>query len=244
MLESIVVPIFMNRAVIFDMDGLLLDSERPYRDAWLTVSNNKGYSLSESIYLKAVGRDDRDTREIFRTHFGDDFPYDEICSDVRVVMDRHTAHTGHALKDGVLDLLEYLAQRSVPCAVATSTTRQKALARLGQANILRYMREVSGGDEVTRGKPEPDLYLLAAKKLGVAPGNCLAFEDSAPGARAAHRAGMRIIVIPDLMEPTDDVRCFSLDIFSSLRHARPTIDRWLGAKLDEGFERINGAGRV
>jgi HAD superfamily hydrolase (TIGR01509 family) len=226
----------MNRAVIFDMDGLLLDSERPYRDAWLTVSNNRGYSLSESIYLQAVGRDDRDTREIFRVHFGDDFPYDEICADVRVIMDRHTADGGHALKDGVLDLLEYLAQRSVPCAVATSTARQKALARLTQANILSYMREVSGGDEVTRGKPEPDLYLLAAKKLGVGPDRCLAFEDSAPGARAAHKAGMRIVVIPDLMDPPDDVRSFSLDILSSLRHARPTIEGWLRANLGEGFE--------
>ena len=219
----------MKRAVIFDMDGLLLDSERPYRDAWLAVSNNKGYSLSESIYLEAVGRDDRDTREIFRAHFGADFPYDEISSDVRVIVDRQTAEGGHALKDGVLDLLDYLAQRSIPCAVATSTRREKALARLDRANILRYMQEVSGGDEVTHGKPEPDLYLLTAKKLGIAPGQCLVFEDSAPGARAAHRAGMRIIVIPDLKEPPDDVRSFSLDIFSSLYHARPTIERWLAA---------------
>jgi HAD superfamily hydrolase (TIGR01509 family) len=225
----------MNRAVIFDMDGLLLDSERPYRDAWLVVSSRKGYPLSESVYLQAVGRDDRDTREIFRAHFGDDFPYDEICDDVRVLMDRHTAQGGHALKDGVLDLLEYLAQGSVPCTVATSTMRQKALARLGQAKILRYMREVSGGDEVTRGKPAPDLYLLAAKKMGITPGQCLAFEDSAPGARAADKAGMRVIVIPDLLEPPADVRGFSLDIFSSLRHARPTMDRWLEAKPGEDF---------
>jgi HAD superfamily hydrolase (TIGR01509 family) len=218
----------MNRAVIFDMDGLLLDSERPYRDAWLVVSNQKGYQLNETIYMQAVGRDDRDTREIFRAQFGDDFPYDEISTEVRVIMDRHTGETGHALKDGVLDLLEYLAKRSVPCAVATSTMRQKALARLDQAGVLRYMREVSGGDEVTKGKPEPDLYLLAAKKLGVAPGHCLVFEDSAPGARAAHKAGMGVIVIPDLMEPPEDVRGFSLGVFSSLRQAIPTIERWIG----------------
>ncbi|HEY1790580.1 MAG TPA: HAD family phosphatase [Verrucomicrobiae bacterium] len=230
----------MNRAIIFDMDGLLLDSERPYRDAWLVVSNQRGYPLSESIYVKAVGRDDRDTREIFCTHFGNDFPYDEICADVRVMMDRHTADAGHALKDGVVEVLEYLAQCSIPCVVATSTMRQKALARLGQSNILRYIREVSGGDEVTKGKPEPDLYLLAAKKLGVAPDQCLAFEDSAPGARAAHKAGMRVIVIPDLVPPPDDVRGFSLNIFSSLRHARPAIEQWLWSDL----HRTNDAGYV
>jgi HAD superfamily hydrolase (TIGR01509 family) len=106
-------------------------------------------------------------------------------------------------------LLQYLAQRSIPCVVATSTMRQKALARLGQSNILRYIREVSSGDEVTKGKPESDLHLLAAKKLSVAPGQCQVFEDSAPGARAAHNAGMRVIIIPDLAPPPDDVRGFS-----------------------------------
>ena len=220
----------MNKAVIFDMDGLLLDSERPYRDAWLVVSNQKGYRLTDQMYLQAVGRDDRDTRAIFCGHFGDNFPYDEICADVRVIMDRHTGERGHALKDGVLNLLEYLAQQSIPCGVATSTMRQKAMARLGQANILRYIRDVSGGDEVTKGKPEPDLYLLAAKKLGVDPAQCLAFEDSAPGARAARKAGMTVIVIPDLMEPPEDVRGFSLGVFSSLRDARAVVDRWVGGE--------------
>ncbi|HUA65531.1 MAG TPA: HAD family phosphatase [Alphaproteobacteria bacterium] len=220
----------MNRAVIFDMDGLLLDSERPYRDAWLVVSDQKGYPLNELTYMQSVGRDDRDTRAIFCAQLGDNFPYDEICAGVRIIVDQHTGEKGHALKDGVVDLLEDLAQRSIPCAVATSTIRQKALARLGQADILRFIRDVSGGDEVTRGKPEPDLYLLAAKKMGVAPGQCLVFEDSAPGARAAHKAGMRVIVIPDLMEPPEDVRKFSFGIFSSLRDARPAIERWVGAK--------------
>ncbi len=218
----------MNKAVIFDMDGLLLDSERPYRDAWLVVSNQKGYPLNASTYMQAVGRDDRDTRAIFCAHFGNDFPYDEICADVRLIMDRETGERGHALKDGVLDLLEYLVLRSIPCAVATSTMRQKALMRLGQANILRYIRDVSGGDEVAKGKPEPDLYLLAAKKLGIAPGHCLVFEDSAPGARAAHKAGMDVIVVPDLMEPPEDVRGFALGIFSSLGNARATVERWVG----------------
>jgi beta-phosphoglucomutase-like phosphatase (HAD superfamily) len=223
----------MNRAIIFDMDGLLLDSERPYRDAWLVVGNKKGFPLTESIYLRAVGRDDRDTREIFCAQFGANFPYDEICADVRVMMDRNTGQGGHALKDGVMDLLEYLAQQSVPCAVATSTMRQKAIGRLERANILRYFRDVSGGDEVTRGKPEPDIYELAAKKLGIAPGRCLAFEDSAPGARAAHRAGMCVIVIPDLMEPPEDVRGLALDVCSSLSDARPTVEQWLGSPLSE-----------
>jgi beta-phosphoglucomutase-like phosphatase (HAD superfamily) len=218
----------MNRAVIFDMDGLLLDSERPYRDAWLAASSKHGYPLTESVYLQAVGRDDRDTREIFQAHFGEQYPFEQICSDVRDIMDQLAGKAGHTLKEGVLDLLKYLARRSIPCAVATSTAREKALARLGQVNILQYLQEVSGGDEVVKGKPEPDLYLLAAKKLGMVPAHCLVFEDSAPGARAAHRSGMKVVVIPDLMEPPEDVRGFAMDIFSSLKHVRLAVDRWLG----------------
>lgn len=217
----------MTKAVIFDMDGLLLDSERPVRDAWRAVTAERGYRLDESIYLEVVGRDDRDTREIFRRHFGNDFPFGELKFRIRNLLAERFGQTGYNLKAGAAELLQSLAARSVPCVVATSTANAKARTRLSRAGILPYLLDISGGDEVAKGKPEPDLYLLAAKKLEIAPDECLVLEDSVSGARAAYQAGMGVIFIPDLMDPPPDVRDFSMGIFGSLHEARPVVERWL-----------------
>src|SRR6185437_8114514 len=103
--------------------------------------------------------------------------------------------------------------------------------RLQNAKILTWFREVSGGDEVSRGKPAPELALLAAKKQHASPRNCLDLEDSEYGARAAHAAGMKVIVIPDLKQPPQDVRDFSLGIYPSLHESRPAIENWLASNL-------------
>jgi len=221
----------MTKLVIFDMDGLLLDSEKPIRNAWLSETGKLGYSMDEPTYLKAVGRSIRDTREIFCRHFGNDFPFDEICSRVELNLKQTVGKSGHQIKSGVSELIQYLASRSVPCVVATSTARSEARTRLQNAKILTWFREVSGGDEVSRGKPAPDLVLLAAKKQHASPRNCLVLEDSEYGARAAHAAGMKVIVIPDLKQPPQDVRDFSLGIYPSLHESRPAIENWLASNL-------------
>lgn len=224
---SQVLALFMRKLVIFDMDGLLLDSERPIRDAWLAEAKRHGHPMDQATYSEVIGRNDRDTREIFRKHFGNDFPFDQICLRVQDILKQSVEQSGYKPKSGAIELLDYLASRSVECVIATSTEKSEACARLLKAKILSYVREVTGGDEVSHGKPEPDLFLLAAKKQGVAPRDCLVLEDSAPGARAAHAAGMQVIVVPDLKEPPQDVRGFSLGIFPSLRESRPTVERWL-----------------
>ena len=215
----------MTKLVIFDMDGLLLDSERPIRDAWLAEAKRLGQPMDQAAYSEVIGRNDRDTREIFRNHFGNDL--DQIWLRVQDILEQTVGRSGYAPKDGAVELLEYLASRSIPCVVATSTARSEACTRLLKAKILSQVRDVTGGDEVSHGKPEPDLFLLAAKKQGVNPRDCLVLEDSAPGARAAHAAGMQVIVVPDLKEPPQDVRDFSLGIFPSLRESRSTVERWL-----------------
>src|SRR6185312_13155150 len=217
----------MTRLIIFDMDGLLLDSEKPFREAWLAEAIKLGYALDHTIYSEVVGRTERDSREVFCRHFGNDFPYDEICSRVRSFLEHGVTRSGHLPKAGAVELLQYLASRSVPCVVATSTVRPQAQARLQNAKILSYFQEVTGGDEVRHGKPDPDLFLLAAKKQGASPQDCLVLEDSEYGARAAHAAGMPMIVIPDLKEPPADVRRFSLGVYGSLADARSTIEQWL-----------------
>jgi len=225
------------KIIIFDMDGLLLNSEAPIRDAWLSECQRRGYSLDERIYSNVVGRNNQDTREFFRTHFGNDFPFDEICFQVQSILEQRVGRTGYKPKEGAIDLLEYLASRSVPCVVATSTARSEACTRLRKAKILSYICEVTGGDEVSRGKPEPDLFLLAAKKQGATPSECLVLEDSAFGARAARAAGMDVLVVPDLKDPPLDVREFSLGIFPCLREVRAIIERWLAITPDAASAR-------
>lgn len=217
----------MTRLIIFEMDGLLLDSERPFRDAWLAEAGKLGFALDHALYSEVVGRTDRDSREVFRRHFGNDFPYDDICSRARSFLDHGVAQFGHQPKAGAVQLLQYLAGRSVPSVVATSTVQAQAIARLQKAKILPYFEEVTGGDEVCNGKPHPDLFLLAAKKQSASPCDCLVFEDSEYGARAAHAAGMPVIVIPDLKDPPADVRHFSLGTYRSLCDVLPIVDRWL-----------------
>jgi HAD superfamily hydrolase (TIGR01509 family) len=217
----------MTKLIIFDMDGLLLDSERPFREAWLTEAEKLGYLTDHALYSQVIGRTERDSRKIFCRHFGQDFPYDKIYSSVRSSLEQGVARHGHQPKAGAVELLQYLANRSVPCVVATSTAHELAQARLQKAKILDYFQEVTGGDEVLNGKPHPDLFLLAARKQKVASSDCLVLEDSEYGARAAQAAGMPVIVIPDLKEPPEDVRRFSFGIYASLTDARPAIENWL-----------------
>ena len=109
------------------------------------------------------------------------------------------------LKTGALPLLEALHAAGIPCAVASSSSVDEIRHRLGHVDVLKYFRSIAGGDEVTHGKPDPALYLLAAARLGVAPEDCIAFEDSENGARAAQAAGVRVVIVPDLKHPPEDV---------------------------------------
>ncbi|CAN5736261.1 HAD family phosphatase [soil metagenome] len=217
----------MKRALVFDMDGLLLDSEAPIRDAWVSTARAKGYAATNEHFLEVVGRNEQDAGRIFRGYFGEGIPLEQISLEVKSLLERTLPPTGFALKPGALTLLEDLKQRGVPCAVATSTARTMARIRLLKAGLLPYFQEVSGGDEVARGKPEPDLFLLAAERLGLAPRDCLVLEDSGFGALGARQAGMAVIVVPDLKEPSAEVRDFALGVYPTLNDARPAIDDWL-----------------
>lgn len=216
------------------MDGLLLDSEAPIRDAWVSAARARGYAVTNEHFLEVVGRNEQDASVIFRGHFGEGIPLEEISIEVKSLLAKSLPVTGFVVKPGAQELLEDLKVRSIPCAVATSTAHAMACERLQKAGLLPYFQHVSAGDEVTRGKPEPDLLLLAAERLGLPPANCLVLEDSGFGALGAHRAGMAVMVIPDLKQPTDEVREFVTGVFPSLDEARPAIDQWLAGTLDQG----------
>lgn len=195
------------QAVIFDMDGLLLDSERPIRDAWLALSG-----LTAADYLLTVGRNRPDSLAILSEKLGSRAAAEAMYERVDAHLAAQLQGRPFALMPGALALLQALKARGVPLAVASSTRHAKVIERLSAAGIVGFFGPIHGGDQVARGKPHPDLFELAAKSLGFAPEACLVFEDSGYGAQGALSAGMGVVLVPDLKapEPALAERCLVL----------------------------------
>ena len=205
-------------AVIFDMDGLMFDTERLALDAWKSVGVRAGFNISAEVILASVGCNERDTEIIMKQHLGENFPFAELRSQrVKYIKDYVKAN-GMPVKAGLLKLLDFLNERGIKTAVATSTERISAEEHIKCCNILEKFNCIVCGDEVDRGKPEPDIFLLAAKRLGCKPEECIVLEDSENGIRGAYKAGMLAIMIPDLIKPKDEIKLLTHQIFDSLDH--------------------------
>jgi HAD superfamily hydrolase (TIGR01509 family) len=197
---------FTPRAVIFDMDGLLLDTERPFNDLWLLAARNRGWSLSADVVLRTIGVDEASTRCIITEEYGQDFPYGEILADLRRLYREMVDREGIAWRPGLPVILDKLERLAIPFGLATSSTRKSALWKLERAGLVpeRFAASVCG-DEVERGKPAPDIFLRAAKLLRAAPRDCLGLEDSPAGLKALAAAGIPSIFIKDLQEPSAEI---------------------------------------
>jgi HAD superfamily hydrolase (TIGR01509 family) len=214
-------------AVIFDMDGLMLDTERIALRVWRQAAHDLGFALDEPIARRMVGRNTAANRALLIDHFGQGFPFDELAT---LAASRYRAELdagGVPRKPGLLELLEFLSSRRVPLAVATSTATALAMRKLDQAAVRRFFPVVIGGDDVTRGKPAPDVFLLAAARLGQDPRRCAVLEDSGPGIEAAHAAGMVPILVPDGRAPEEASRRFAAFVVESLAAAQPLLERLL-----------------
>jgi HAD superfamily hydrolase (TIGR01509 family) len=195
-------PLRRPAAVVFDMDGLMLDTEPLAARAWGEAARALGVDFDPALTERMIGRNFADCRMIVRAHHGDGYPVDTLMSEWHSAYDALVAREGLALKPGLLDLLAWLEEEEVPRAVATSTRRTRAQAKLEHTRLAGRFAALVGGDEIARGKPEPDIYLEAAAQLAVAPEACVALEDSEPGIHAALAAGMMPIMVPDLSPPS------------------------------------------
>ncbi|MFO7540004.1 MAG: HAD family phosphatase [Chloroflexota bacterium] len=186
----------MIEAVIFDMDGLMVDTEPLSRQAWDMAIRPFGHSLDDTTYSRMVGLRGDESVQIVRQTF--DLPLTAAA-----LYEQKSAHyrrlraEGIPVMPGLWSLLDAIEARHLPWAVATSSPRAQAEEVLGQLDLLSRCRAIVGGDEAPRGKPAPDIYLLAAERLNVAPNRCLALEDSLPGSQAAVAAGMSTVVVPN-----------------------------------------------
>lgn len=211
------------RAVIFDMDGLLVDSESVYRDAMFAAAEADGRHLPLPVFHAMIGTAWVTGAQILRDHFGQDFDteaFEAACSQRFYAT---VAEAGLALKAGVLDLLDDLDRLAMPRAVATSSTHNAVKHSLGPHGLPERFHAIVARGDYARAKPHPDPFLTAAARLGVAPEHCLALEDSHNGVRAAHAAGMMTVMVPDLLDPTEEMHDLCQHIADDLHAVRDLI---------------------
>ncbi|MCQ1056843.1 HAD family phosphatase [Photobacterium sp. ZSDE20] len=202
------------QAAIFDMDGLLLDTERVCMRIFKEACEVQNLPFHEDIYLSIIGRNAAGIEAIFRKAYGDDLG--RLHEEWRMRYNAVVKHQAIPVKEGVIELLEWLKAQGTPVAVATSTAHEVAKIKLELAGLTKYIDNLTTGCEVANGKPHPEIYQLAASRLNVEPESCLAFEDSNNGVRSAVAANMMTFQIPDLVEPCAEVRQFGHAIVPSL----------------------------
>ena len=211
----------MKQGAIFDMDGLLFDTERMYRDSWKQSAQQFGLVHNPDFPRAVCGSSGAHMREIILQYYPqvDAKAFADDCI-LRVERELET-HVPE--KTGVRDILQYFKQHGVRVAVASSSKRATVLHNLKQADILSYFDAVVSGDQVTHGKPAPDIFLLAAQQIGCEPENCYVFEDGINGIRAGAAAGCMTIMIPDLTPPNAQLEQLCAGIYPSLSDAMNAI---------------------
>jgi beta-phosphoglucomutase-like phosphatase (HAD superfamily) len=219
----------MFSAAIFDMDGLLIDSELAIMNAWITVGCDLGVEILPTDYLQIVGRSKTECHIILTGLFGETSVFQEALTRVRQKLIVPAVYTVFPLKSGAHALLRALASAGIPCAVASSSTREEIQSRLAQVDVLHFFGAIAGGDEVDRGKPDPAVYKLAADRLQKSPADCLAFEDSENGTLAATSAGMAVVIVPDIKPPTSEVMNRSFRVLERLDDAIEHVPIWFSA---------------
>lgn len=202
-------------AVVFDMDGLLLDTETVYRAAMIDAGQAFGVPVTAATYASMVGKTNPECAVMLRDLYGETFPvkpfFERLWADVELLLEAEIR-----LKAGVQEILDHLDEMGLPRAIATSNGLPAVERYLGRFDLLPRFHAVVAHHDVTRHKPHPDPYLLAAQRLGVDPLTCLALEDSHPGVRAAHGAGMMTIMVPDILDPTEEMHEKCVHIADSL----------------------------
>lgn len=195
----------MIKAVLFDMDGVLVDSEKYYKEYWKKAAKSLGYDLPMKDIMRLRSCDHGIAAGIFRDRFGDDSVYPAVQKKRREMMrDFFTDHKVEQ-KPGILPLISYLREKKMIIAVVTAAPKERARRYLDQAGLSPYFPLILSTEDVKRGKPYPYVYEKACQKLGLMPGQCAAIEDSPNGVMSAGRAGCLTIMIPDLTPYTEDL---------------------------------------
>ena len=212
------------KAIVFDMDGVLFDTERICMDSWVNVAERRGMKGMKEVFPLCIGRNNADDELIIKEHYGEDFDYQGFRKEASDEFWKMVKEQGLPQKKGVKELLTFLEKDGWRIGLASSTKRASILNHLESAGLLKYFSFIIGGEEIERSKPEPEIYLKACEGLGSGPKETYAIEDSYNGIRAASRAGMMPIMVPDMLSPTPEMEELSCVILPDLLKVREWIE--------------------
>ena len=212
----------MPAAVIFDMDGLIFDTEALYQEAFLAAALAGDHDLPKTVIEGAIGVPWAQSRAVILAHTGPGFPIDQYFAQMVSHFDLLAA-TQLRLKPGVVELLDFLDAFEMPRCIATSSGHATVQNHLSAHGLVDRFHAVVGHGDYANGKPAPDPFLLAAQRLGVESASCLALEDSHNGVRAASAAGMMTLMVPDLLKPTPEIRSLCTGVVDDLHAVRELL---------------------
>ena len=193
------------KLVIFDMDGLIFDSEETFFRQLKTVMDQYGYALTRENYIATTGFAWGDAERIMKGFYGEDYPFEEISLKTRSIVGEIAAKGELEVKPGIPRLLEFLKEKGIPCCVASSSPTSSVTAYLKAAGLDGYFCNMLGGESVAHTKPHPEIFLTACQSCGVHPEEALVLEDSAAGALAAINGSIPVIIIPDMKKPEREI---------------------------------------
>ena len=211
--------------VIFDMDGILFDTERVVNECYAVVGAEYGIKDIDYIINSCIGVSTVETKAFCRKVLGEEFPVDEMYEKIREMVNVRLAEGGMPVKPGVYLMLEYLKTNRYQVGLASSSSRRSIMHHIEAANMTEYFSVIVAGDEVEKGKPEPEIYLKVLEEMNLKGKTVIAFEDSPNGLKSATRAGINAIMIPDQIPYSDELKPYVFERFNSMTAALEALKK-------------------
>ena len=217
----------MIKAVLFDMDGVIFDTEREYLKEWNKIFEKYGYEMKKEIYVSVMGRGRKKVKEIFKENFGNDLPIEKMYIEKDKMLKEAIENNKVPLKQGALELLEFLKKNGYKTALATSAKKDRVKSQVTHAKINNLFDAIVCADDIVNSKPDPEIFLKAAEKVNIKPENCIVIEDSEAGIRAAFNAGMIAFHVKDLKEADESIIKYCDKNFENLIEIKKYIENML-----------------